>query len=294
MEHTIPVQTGPWYWPVVLGAMLLIGMFTWIILAWRRGNRLPFFGVLMFLVPLAPASGIIAPINAVFYEHWLYLSLLGVAVLVAYYGVRVYIWLASKRHKLGVLMVVIAVVYGAWFVVQSIRRNLIWTNPERLYGEILEHEPENVRALNNLANLYAEQKRSDDAQEHWLRAAEADPTQPAPYHNLANLARASGDLERAQELYLKAIKVQATFHYAYRNLAGMLLEQERYSDAVQVLAKLRDLAPDDPTVHYSLAQALHLAGRDDLSIKALADGRQYANSPEAMRAYDRLEAELSP
>jgi tetratricopeptide (TPR) repeat protein len=288
MEHDVMVFVSPWSWQVLLGAGLLAFAAVWAVLAWRRGNRIPFFGVAMYLIPLGPASGIIAPINSLFYEHWLYLSLFGAAVLLSSYGVGLWRWTGARSRVFGAIILTCAMVYGAWFAVQVVQRNHIWTDPEGMYNEILSYEPKNVRVLNNLANIYADRQEPERAREYWERASEADPTQPAPYHNLGNLARDEGDLARAEELYLKAINTQQTFHYAYRNLAGILLEQERYEEALRVLLPLRDIVPQDPSVHYAIALVLHTLGRNDQALEALQAGVPTVTNQEHAQAYQQL------
>ncbi|MDP3734948.1 MAG: tetratricopeptide repeat protein [bacterium] len=248
MERTIPVLTTPWYWSVAGGSALLLSLAA---LIWRdslRGRRLWFFGAAMFLLPLVPSSGIIAPINALIYEHWLYLSLLGFAAIVAVYGIRLYDWLYVRRRALAYLVCALGVAYVGFFNVQTVRRTILWGSPEQFYLQIISYVPDNARVLNNLANIYA--ARGDEkATEYYLRRAmEADPSQPAPYHNLGNLIRDRGRDQEAAGLYRQAISVDPLFHYAYRNLAALLLSHGDTAGALKIVAALRERIPQDTGV----------------------------------------------
>jgi hypothetical protein len=290
MEHTIPALASPFIWPVPLVAVLLAVVAITVIREWQRGNRIWFFALFMFLLPLGPASGIIVPINSLFYEHWLYLSLFGIAVLLAVYGVRLYEFL-RKRAEWRITKYLFFIILTSYFLflgVQTVRRNIIWGQTEKFYLQILHHVPDNIRVLNNLANLYADEEKNDLAEQYWIKASEVDSMHPAPYHNLGNLARDREQYDKAVALYLKAIQVRPSFHYAYRNLSGVYLIQKEYQKALDTLLILRNLSPADASVHYAIAQLYHSAGRNDLAREALEMGTPYLQSLDAAMAYEEL------
>ena len=49
----------------------------------------------------------------------------------------------------------------------TVRRNVIWGNPEALYEDILHYEPANVRALSNLAGVFTDQGNRAKAKEYY-------------------------------------------------------------------------------------------------------------------------------
>ena len=245
MEHGVPVLTAPWQWPAYAGLLIVALAVWWVVRSWRRGDRLPFFGVTWFFIALAPASGIVAPINALFYEHWLYVPLIGPAALFGVYGWRWGKRIWDARKLWGIVILVCVVAYAAFLAVQTVRRNIIWGKQEEFYLHILSYEPKDVRVLNNLANLYADSKRLSEAQYYLELAIEADPSQSAPFHNLANLMRDQGQPDMAIELYILAIQRDKYFYWAYRNLTVVLLEEERYEDALQVVTAYRSIYPND-------------------------------------------------
>ena len=261
MERNVPVMTSMLAAPVLVGAALLLALIVAAIVFWRRGNRVWMWSVFMMLVPLAPSSGILAPINALIYEHWLYLSLIGFAVLVAMYAVRLYDAARARYRWCAIVLIGIGIGYGVFLSTQTILRNIIWGQPERLYQQIIAYEPQNVRVLNNLANLYADQKKPDDAERYWRLAIAADPQQPAPYHNIGNLHRDRGEIEQAIAAYEKAIQVDARFWYSYQNLAAMLLDAQRPQDAFVVLMAWQKADPSQPLTYYALAKLLVASGK---------------------------------
>ena len=292
MERSVPVLTSPLLWPVPLVLGLLVLLAAQIVRQWRAGNRLWFFGSAWFLLALAPASGIAVPINALIYEHWLYLPLVGVATVSGVSAVRFYEWTHGRSSRPAAVLVCSGMCYVAFLGAQSVRRNVLWGDTERFYTQILHYEPESVRVLNNLANLYADRDDADQAEPYWRRAVEADPNQPAPYYNLANLARDRGDVAAAEQLYLTAIARQETFHYAYRNLVALLLDQQRLDDAAVPLRKLTELEPADPTLYFVQAQIYYSNGERALARAALEQGAPHVRSAEHARAYEELRMAL--
>lgn len=288
MERTVPVLTSPFQWPVPLVLTILVIGIWFLVFSWKKGNRIPFFGFAWMLLALAPASGIAAPINSLIYEHWMYLPLLGPAVLLTVYGVRLYEWARARSRVFGMVLLVIGACYLVFLSAQTIARNRLWGDTEAFYRHILSYVPDNVRVLNNLANLYAERGDPERAENFWTRAVEADPTQPAPYHNLGNLARDRGEPEEAEQLYLTAISVDERFHYAYRNLVALYLEQRRFEESAQLLAKLLELQPTDASVYYVFAQLMSVVGENEFAVELLRKGAPFARTSEQVSDFEQL------
>jgi len=257
MDRDIPVSThiwDPWSW---LGALIIIGLIVLLIYLYRsevskfRNSKLEisnysfnvwFFGLGIFFVNLLPTSGLI-PINARIYEHWLYFSLFGFFTIAAFYLDKILSFFKNKDSKFYVLITISFVIYCLFLGVQTIRRNLLWSNTEKFYLNILKYEPEDVRVINNLGNWYSDHGNNDLAKPLYERAIAIDPNQPALYHNLGNIARDSGQLDRAEELYKKAISTDPTFHYAYGNLAQLYLNQNKITQALEMLEQLQKIYP---------------------------------------------------
>lgn len=261
MDRDIPASlsiTAGWAWAGLLVILALIGWLIWLYrseIGKFRNSKLEirnsafsvwFFGLGIFFVNLLPTSGIV-PINARIYEHWLYFSLFGFFTIIAFYLNKILSFLKNKNSKFYALITILFVVYCLFLGIQTIRRNLIWSDPEAMYQNILSYEPSDVRVLNNLGNWYSDHSNNTDASPLYRRAIEADPTQPAPYYNLGNIARDSNDLTQAEALYQKAIAVDPTFHYAYGNLAQIYFNEKRYTDALAMLERLQQIYPSPQT-----------------------------------------------
>ncbi len=232
-----------WAW---LGALLLLGVVGWLCYLFKN-KRSPHFyiwlaGIGLFFVALGPVTGII-PINARIYEHWLYFSIAGVALVAGFYIDQFLQYLEVRRASLKPAVIIVLVAYCLFMGAQTIRRNMLWGNTEEFYKNILAYEPDDVRVLNNLGNWYSDHGNNAAAAPLYVHASAVEPTQPAPYYNLGNIYRDAGDTDKALELYRHSIQVSPGFHYAYTNIAAIYLSQQKYREALDILVELQKVYP---------------------------------------------------
>ena len=75
------------------------------------------------------------------------------------------------------------------------------------FSMALNHEPENLAAMNNLANSFKAIQRFDKAEQLYARVIEKDFENLKALNNYGNLKQMLNDFEGAIKLYLKAIKI---------------------------------------------------------------------------------------
>ncbi len=114
------------------------------------------------------------------------------------------------------------------------------------YQRILDADPANRDALNNLGALYLLLGRTGVAIDGLTRLVEKYPGYAAGLCNLADAHRGRGDLKSAIEFYQRAIRSRPDFAKAYRGLAIALLMTDRPLETVQSCARLLTLEPDHP------------------------------------------------
>ena len=179
MERSVPLHSSFFEWPVWAAAVLLAGILYWSYRSYKTNRTYSWvliFGVAWFFIALGPVSGI-TPINAQIYEHWLYIPIVGIAAL-AGYGV------ARLREKFGVWVLVGLLAYGAFFALQTVRRNMLWGKPIAFYEDILRYEPDSVRINNNLANHYFNAGDTAQAKLYYQKAVAEEDIFPQPHYNL--------------------------------------------------------------------------------------------------------------
>lgn len=123
---------------------------------------------------------------------------------------------------------------------------------ERLFAELDDDYHYNL-SLSTLGIIYLGQKRYDEAVTYFERAIDGfrqigDNNHIANcYNDLGEVHRYRGDLQQAEQHYRKAFKVKRRFavrtHLLYNlNLACVLLEQEKFKDAIPFLRSALDAA----------------------------------------------------
>jgi len=317
MERDFPVHTSFIQWPVWLGFLTIVGILALIVYFYKNdyvgyvqnnknfrninsksaiqtaeisNYRIWFFSWSWFFIGLSMVSGII-PINAIIYEHWLYLPLIGFFVLVAFYFDKLLSYLDARKIKAGkIILISILVLYSLFFSIQSVRRNIIWGNPERFYEEILIYSPNSIRILNNLGNLYSEKGRLDDAAKMYQKIIDNPGNLFAqPYYNLANIYRDRGQIDKAVSLYNQAISKDPSFPFSYQNLASIYANSGDLVKATEMIEKLILLKPSDYRIYYNAAIIYAARGNREEAIKNIDKGlKLISGDPSAQKLFNDL------
>ena len=310
MERGATVYTSLFQWPVWAIFLGFIGLLVWLRHLYKREKyaanqnpksqilnsdfRIWLFGSLWFFIALGPVSGI-TPINALMYEHWLYLPMIGFWLILSFCLVKLFDFLRSKKLTTYYsLLTTVLVIYFSFFVYQSIQRNILWGNPEEFYKDILVYEPNNSKINNNLGALYYDNGDLDNAEIYYLKSAEAGDAFAQPYFNLGSIAQSRGDIAGAIEKFEKAIEINPNFYYPYQNLTVIYAQRGDFVQAAANVEKLKRLIPNNPRVYYNSA-LVYLALKDKK--KALADlkeGLKYVSvDPETGRLIEELIRQLN-
>ncbi|MEK7217708.1 MAG: hypothetical protein AAB640_01565 [Patescibacteria group bacterium] len=137
MERSMTVHTSLFQWPVWLGALIIFGILG--MLYWLYKNRHPdfkiwLFGWGVFFIALGPVSGI-TPINALIYEHWLYLPMVGFWLIASFYVVKLLDCQSATFLKIqGRTLVIVALIaYFLFFYYKSIQGNILMLNQIEFY-----------------------------------------------------------------------------------------------------------------------------------------------------------------
>lgn len=194
-------------WGGVAAALVAVGLVLWL---WRRRERLLLFWFLFFFLWLALSFNVGRFGHFMMMEKMLYVPSLGLSALVALALAR----LAGERIAAALLMAVV-LAYGGntwqrvphWsdtiaMVSEGLRHaprfTLAWYSlgmeraergeyPAALYAfeRVVELEPGDSLAHNNLGNIHFLAGRHSDALAAWRRAIEGDRRNPQPYFNIA-------------------------------------------------------------------------------------------------------------
>jgi tetratricopeptide (TPR) repeat protein len=140
---------------------------------------------------------------------------------------------------------------------------------EELYRELVEEDPDNVRALNNLGVLLDEMGDSEGAVAHLKAARRIEPTNQEILGNLGAALGSMGKYAEAEEELRTAYRLDPTNHQIRANLGILLFRRGLYDQAVIELEAVCAAHPDDGLPLYYRGEALNRLGRVDEAIEAL-------------------------
>jgi tetratricopeptide (TPR) repeat protein len=156
---------------------------------------------------------------------------------------------------------------------------------ERL-NQVIEAQPDFVRAHDNLGLNYEAQDDPDSAVLHYREAIrlnrQAAFKSPWPPLNLGILLRSRGELKEAERLFRESIEYDDTFAQAHYQLGALLEQMERPDAAIKELKRAAALDEAYPQPHYALARIYRRQGREDdareamTTFKRLFDAQQQA------------------
>lgn len=158
----------------------------------------------------------------------------------------------------------------------------------RVYEQILERDPGDVRAMNSIAGLYGKLGdfqeeirwsrkaidtdpdfhlayvnhgnglalvgRVDEARAAFERAAQLEPGAPIPVYSLGFLAERQRDWKTAAAHYEKVVEIDPRFEPGWFSLAAAYGNLGRIDEAIVAVKKALELKPDSPDARAMLAQ----------------------------------------
>lgn len=144
----------------------------------------------------------------------------------------------------------------------------------RLYQQILEERPRQVRVLYNLGIAYGRQNRLAEAEKVYLEVIRSRPDFIEAHNNLGEIYLRQDRLSEAEREFQKAIELHGEFALAYANLAEVYLRQKELEKAAGCVEKALAIDPEMTAAFNMKGNILRQRGRLEEAIgyykKALA------------------------
>lgn len=290
-DYDFPVIQTLFQFPTWISLLTLICLS---IFAVRARVRQPLFsfGILWFLITLAPESSLI-PIADIIFEHRLYLPMVGFALMLP-----LMIQLILKNSRLCIILMSVVIIS---YSTLSFKRNQIWSDKVAFVEDNARKSPYKSRVFNNLGFNYHQRGLMNEAMEAFTRAIILKPTNHMGYHNRGALKFAMGDFKGSvkdldmaielEERYVKSIFVRADAYQAlnkfdlaledyqtvrqkmpgtniYNNRALLFMKQNDLSAALDDLNLAIELEPKYATF-YNRAKVYRRMGHNNKALKDL-------------------------
>ena len=150
---------------------------------------------------------------------------------------------------------------------------------EYLHQMQAANNQQRVQLLLIETQLLREAKRLEDAYQVLQQGLEKLPNHPDLLYETAMLADRIGKPDIFEQLIRKLIQIRPDYAHAYNALGYSLLERnERIPEAVELVEKALQLAPDDAAIMDSVGWGYYRIGKLDESLKLLR--RAFAGNPD--------------
>jgi len=253
-----------WLFPVTAAGTLFT---LW--LARGRIGRGPVAALFFFVGTLFPLLGFMNAYGMRFsfvWDHWVYLSALGVIALATALAVRAAEWLRTPGAVYGFAVVVLPVL-----ALLTWRQAGMYADAETFWRETLTRNPDCWMAHNNLGACLYNQGRMEEAMEHYRKAIQAHPNDAEALSNLGVVLFDKGQVNEAIENYRKAIQINPNYQLAENNLGVALVARGEVAEAIVHYYRAIQIKPDYCEARDNLGVALAAKGRFD---EAIASFRQ--------------------
>lgn len=143
----------------------------------------------------------------------------------------------------------------------------------------LAADPDQVMMHDDVASLYLQFGRLDEAAAHYRESVRLQPESPAAAYNLGTTLLQAGRLDEAAAELERALRLDPEYALAHNNLGAVLRLQGRLDDAVRRFRRSLAIRPDDGEALYNLAGVLVMQGALDEAVTLY--GRAIDAAPDA-------------
>ena len=274
-----PASIYEWLYPLTaLGGLFIL----W--LARGRIGRGPATALFYYVGSLFPLLGFFNGYGMRYsyvWNHWVYLSSLGIFALAAA-GVT---GMADRLRKP-------AVAYGVAAIVLPLLMMLTWqqagtfTNNETLWQRTLAINPECPLAHNNFGTLLYQRGDMKEAMDHYQKALQLKPDYYEAHYNYGLGLMDTGHTNEAIEHYRKAIQLYPTFPSALNSLGVALAAEKKTDEAIDNYQRAIRLNPYFAAAHYNLGNAFLAKGRIEEATRELQAAATF--QPDYGTAFNEL------
>ena len=106
------------------------------------------------------------------------------------------------------------------------------------YELAIKYDPNNIDAMNNLANIFVATERLKDAKKILDSALSISSTCHLTFHNLGIYFQRTGDTENAIKMYEKALELEPISPYTIDNYANLLIDVDNNIEQARELYKI--------------------------------------------------------
>jgi protein O-mannosyl-transferase len=190
----------------IAGLLIILGSVTVGLWSLFKKDRKLFLAIFWFFCAMSPYVGIF-PVNAMLFDHWLYLPMVGLMMLIPIFYERI------KKQQVAVFVLICLLATA--FVGRTILRNQEWADPELFFENELYYDPGSSRAHNVFASYYYLKGDTESAIIHYKKSIEIEEERFGSWSSLANIYVLEEDWANALAVHSAMLFVWPDLDFAY-------------------------------------------------------------------------------
>jgi predicted negative regulator of RcsB-dependent stress response len=255
IDPDIPISHGVLDHGAIFGLIALLAVTA---AAWSFRKRWPLasFGVLLFILLIAPTSSVI-PIRDVLAERRVYLPFIGLILIVLELLRRL-----SFPQAIGACAAAVLV-----STMLTYQRSDVWSNPITLWQDSVAKSPQKMRPRFHLA--FAQYQAGDcaGAVGNYEAASHLDTFDYRLLVDWANALDCAGREDEAAKEFRKSIEVNAYLAEAYVGLSAVYGKQRKFDEALKVLQQAEAIDPNIPQIYANRGGVYEMLGNKGAAFK---------------------------
>jgi len=177
-----------------------------------------YFVYVWFALTIGLVSGILIPLNATYKEHWLYMPLIGIVLLIPS------IWEKFQTKKARQIFLAVFAMVTVLSILQTANRNTEWKNLLTFFRTEMSYNQTSPRLRDELGSYYFEKGEYEKAAEYFKLGVELDKDDNLPNirTGLGNAYLAMKNLDAAVNEYFTVLSTHPNYfeaHVALYNIA---------------------------------------------------------------------------
>ena len=207
---------------------------------------------LVYLVVLAPTSGVIPFSGQIAADRYSYMAMLAWVPVIAVFFCR--LWRVSLRARplaMGMTALVLLLIVGLIPMTRDQCRT--WHDSEALWKHALDHGALDSSAAHyNMAIVLYAQGKLDAAAAHNSKAIQLNPRDFTVQNFMGIVLQRQGNLEAAAAQFAAALRLNPDYLDAHYNLGIILSRQRKFAEAEAQYVQVLRLDPGSANAHHNL------------------------------------------
>jgi protein O-mannosyl-transferase len=266
-ERLSVLYPHPGHWPAwqVIAAALMVAAISLVVLVLVRRRPWLAMGWFWFLGMLVPVSGLVQVGIQSMADRYMYLPLIGVALMVIWEARE---WTAARTAKHPQTYVLLGITGVALIGCGLLTRRQVfyWRSSEALFGHAVRVTKDNYLAHNNLGFYLSEKGKISEAIENYRLALAIEPNYEDARNNLGHALAGQKKFEEAIQHYEWGLRIRPKHTELHNNLGNALAEIGRLDEAIAHYRFVLEQKPDHADGHNNLGIALAMKGQLEQAI----------------------------